>query len=86
MFWAVDRVVNSDSPIDEALKIYKEDVETNKKIGKHGSKLIEDGDVILTHCNAGALACVDYGTALGVIRAAKEEGKILRLYVLRHAH
>ncbi|ADP77970.1 translation initiation factor 2B subunit I family (IF-2BI) [Methanothermus fervidus DSM 2088] len=75
LFWAVDRVVNSDSPIDEALKIYKEDVETNKKIGKHGSKLIEDGDVILTHCNAGALACVDYGTALGVIRAAKEEGK-----------
>jgi len=52
-----------------------EDVETNRKIGEHGSKLIDNGDIILTHCNAGSLATVDYGTALGVIRAAWEQGK-----------
>jgi methylthioribose-1-phosphate isomerase len=75
LFWAVDRVLKSDNALDEALKMYDEDIETNKAIGKHGAKVIEDGDTILTHCNAGALACVDYGTALGVIRAAVEEGK-----------
>ena len=75
LFWAVDRVLKSDNALDEALKMYDEDIETNKAIGKHGAKVIDDGDTILTHCNAGALACVDYGTALGVIRAAVEEGK-----------
>ncbi|GAB4310016.1 MAG: S-methyl-5-thioribose-1-phosphate isomerase [Methanobacteriaceae archaeon] len=75
LFWAVDRVLSSDSPVDEAIKMYNEDVETNKSIGAHGSEIIDDGDTILTHCNAGALACVDYGTALGVIRAAFKQGK-----------
>ena len=75
LFWAVDRVLKSDNALDEALKMYDEDIETNKAIGKHGAKVIDDRDTILTHCNAGALACVDYGTALGVIRAAVEEGK-----------
>lgn len=75
LFWAVDRVMASDSPLEEALKMYQEDIDTNRAMGKHGAAVIEDGDTILTHCNAGALACVDYGTALGVIRAANEEGK-----------
>ena len=48
---------------------------TNRAIGKFGAEIINDGDTILTHCNAGALACVDYGTALGVIRYAFYEGK-----------
>ena len=75
LFWAVDRVLNSDNILDEALKMYDEDMKTNRAIGKFGSQIIEDGDTILTHCNAGALACVDYGTALGVIRAARDDGK-----------
>lgn len=75
LFWAVDRVLNSDDPLKEALKMYEEDMKTNRAIGKYGSEVIDDGDTILTHCNAGALACVDYGTALGVIRAAHEQGK-----------
>lgn len=79
LFWAVDRVLKSDNALDEALKMYDEDIETNKAIGKHGATVIDDGDTILTHCNAGALACVDYGTALGVIRAAFEEGKKIKV-------
>jgi len=79
LFWAVDRVLKSDNALNEALKMYDEDIETNKAIGKHGAKVIDDGDTILTHCNAGALACVDYGTALGVIRASFEEGKKIKV-------
>jgi len=87
LFWAVDRIMekarmaSGDAKalakviVDEAQRMADEDVETNRKIGKHGSKLIDDGDVVLTHCNAGSLATVDYGTALGVIRAAWEQGK-----------
>jgi len=87
LFWGIDRVLNKakDSSedagriatlvIEEAQKIADEDVATNRLIGTHGSELIHDGDVILTHCNAGALATVDYGTALGVIRAAFERRK-----------
>ncbi len=59
----------------EALDMLREDVEINRAMGKHGAALIDDGDVVLTHCNAGALATAGYGTALGVIRAAWEEGK-----------
>lgn len=79
LFWAVDRVLKSDNALEEALKMYDEDIETNKAIGRHGAEVIDDGDTILTHCNAGALACVDYGTALGVIRAAFEEGKKIKV-------
>lgn len=75
LFWAVDRVLNSDDPLKEALAMYNEDIDTNLAIGRHGAEIIEDGDTILTHCNAGALACVDYGTALGVIRSAFHQGK-----------
>jgi methylthioribose-1-phosphate isomerase len=59
----------------EALQVYAEDIEINRAMGRHGAKLIDDGDVVLTHCNAGALATAGYGTALGVIRAAWEAGK-----------
>ena len=75
LFWAVDRVLNSENPLEEALKMYQEDIDTNMAIGKYGSQIIDDGDTVLTHCNAGALACVDYGTALGVFRAARDAGK-----------
>ena len=53
----------------------KDDISINKKIGEYGNTVIDDGDTILTHCNAGALACAGYGTALGVIRAANEHDK-----------
>ncbi|WP_409197890.1 S-methyl-5-thioribose-1-phosphate isomerase [Methanobrevibacter acididurans] len=75
LFWAVNRVLKSDNPLTEAIQMYNEDIETNLNIGKYGSEIIDDGDTILTHCNAGALACVDYGTALGVIRSAHNQGK-----------
>jgi len=93
LFWAVDRVLNKASEtrgivnkvveavVQEAKKIADEDVQMNKKIGEYGSKLIKDGDTVLTHCNAGSLATVDYGTALGVVRAACEQGKKIRVVV-----
>ena len=77
--WAVERVLNSKSPIEEALRMYDEDVHTNMAIGKNGAAIIDDGDTVLTHCNAGSLACVDYGTALGVLRAANDEGKNIKV-------
>lgn len=77
--WAVERTLSSDSPLGEALRIYREDMETTRAIGEHGASIVEDGDTILTHCNAGALACVDYGTALGVIRAAHSMGKRVKV-------
>jgi methylthioribose-1-phosphate isomerase len=67
--------------ISEAKRICLEDIEINRQMGKYGSPLLADGDNILTHCNAGALATAGYGTALGVIRAAREEGKKLHVYV-----
>ena len=87
LFWGVDRVLSKARSAEgsveavkqvailEAQKIADEDAAQNRAIGKNGSVLIEDGDTILTHCNAGELATVEYGTALGVIRAAWEEGK-----------
>jgi methylthioribose-1-phosphate isomerase len=65
--------------VHEARRIAEEDIEVNKRIGKNGAKLLKDGDVVLTHCNAGALATVDYGTALGVIRSAWREGKRIQV-------
>lgn len=64
-----------DRALAEAKQIAEEDVAVNKKIGEYGSELLEDDDVVLTHCNSGRLACVDWGTALGVIRTAVEKGK-----------
>jgi methylthioribose-1-phosphate isomerase len=66
--------------LNEAQSIADEDVDTNKRMAENGAKLIRDGDTILHHCNTGALAVVDWGTALGVIRTAHEQGK--RIHVL----
>ncbi len=66
--------------VDEALAMQKEDIEINRRMGKHGAELIPDGARILTHCNAGALATAGYGTALGVVRAAVEAGKKIEVY------
>jgi len=64
----------------EAIRIGAEDIAINRRLGQNGCELIPDGARILTHCNAGALATAGYGTALGVIRAAREEGKTLHVY------
>ncbi|MEW6094132.1 MAG: S-methyl-5-thioribose-1-phosphate isomerase [Chloroflexota bacterium] len=66
--------------LEEAQKMADEDVAINKRMGEHGASLIDDGDTIIHHCNTGALAVVDWGTALGVIRTAHEQGK--RVHVL----
>jgi len=66
--------------LKEALEIETEDIEANRKIGFYGKDLIENGHSILTHCNAGALATAGFGTALGVIRAAAQEGKKIKVY------
>jgi len=88
LFWALDRMRHTwkshshDSPekiagflLQEANEIIAEDIRINRSMGKFGSGLLHDGDRILTHCNAGALATAGHGTALGVIRSAVEAGK-----------
>ena len=87
LFWGVDRVLNKAKTVSgdieeiksavivEAQKIADEDAQNNRAIGENGSVLIKSGDTILTHCNAGELCAVEYGTALGVVRAAWEQGK-----------
>ena len=65
----------------EAVKIRKEDLQACREMGRQGQVLIPDGSSILTHCNAGALATAGYGTALGVIRAARAAGKRIHVYV-----
>ena len=93
--WAVERVLNavrkrsagSDlaemrvEVLNEAQSIADEDVEINKRMAGHGAALIADGDTIIHHCNTGALAVVDWGTALGVIRTAVEQGKHVHVLV-----
>lgn len=92
--WAVERVMGVAAGVgggrsadevrrlilEEAQRIADEDVEINKRMAEHGAKLIDDGDTVIHHCNTGALATVDWGTALGVIRTAHEQGK--RVHVL----
>jgi methylthioribose-1-phosphate isomerase len=93
LFWAIDRIINiainnknksvdeiKELIIKEACKMDKEDVKTNMEIGRHGNEIINKNDTILTHCNAGALATCDYGTALGVVRAAHENGKNINVF------
>ncbi|TCK04641.1 S-methyl-5-thioribose-1-phosphate isomerase [Phorcysia thermohydrogeniphila] len=92
LFWALKkmkRIVEAGRTIEdivaaletEAVNIEQQDVETNKKIGQYGAELLSSREVILTHCNTGALATAGYGTALGVIRAAVEAGKEITVYV-----
>lgn len=93
--WAVDRVMRNANTVKDSLttddlrvyilaeaqKIANEDVEINKRMAEHGAALIKDGDTIIHHCNTGALATVDWGTALGVIRTAHEQGKKIHVLV-----
>ncbi len=92
--WAIDRIRRrvKESPHlsifelkaaveREALRILEEDVKCTRDLGEIGASLVEDGDVILTHCNAGALATAGYGTALSVIYRAKEQGKKIKVFV-----
>jgi methylthioribose-1-phosphate isomerase len=91
LFWAADRVLDKARDfsgtveglkalvVEEAQKIADEDAEANRAMGENGAALINDGDVVLTHCNAGELATVEYGTALGVIRAAWKQGKKIKV-------
>jgi len=94
--WGVDRVMKALNKIkiiesatteeiraaalEEAELIAEEDVAINRALGNIGASLLADGDVVLTHCNAGRLACVGWGTALGVIRSAAAEGKNISVY------
>jgi methylthioribose-1-phosphate isomerase len=92
LFWAVERMMAiventdgnvvdiKDALITEALEMLREDIEACRAIGKNGAALLPASASVLTHCNAGALACVSYGTALGVIRAAVEDGKSVKVY------
>ncbi|MGB7296638.1 MAG: S-methyl-5-thioribose-1-phosphate isomerase, partial [Candidatus Aminicenantales bacterium] len=94
LFWALERMTrvyeeNRLLPcgalglrlLREAQAIEAEDLEINTRIGASGKDLIEDGDSVLTHCNAGGLATAGYGTAIGIIRAAFEEGKKIHVFV-----
>ncbi len=92
LFWGIDRVLRRvrearsvtsarEAAVQEVKAMEEEDVAANRKLGKVGSGLIHDGDTVLTQCNAGALATVGYGTALGVVRAAVEEGKLVKVLV-----
>jgi methylthioribose-1-phosphate isomerase len=97
LFWAIERMKKrfeglltehsarikaiKETLIAEAILIGEEDIAINRRMGLNGRSLIKDGDRILTHCNAGALATAGYGTALGVIRAAREEGKNIHVFV-----
>jgi methylthioribose-1-phosphate isomerase len=67
--------------LDQAHRIAAEDIDTNRTLGRKGSTLVPPDAAILTHCNAGALACVGYGTAVGVIRAAAEVGRVRKVWV-----
>jgi methylthioribose-1-phosphate isomerase len=91
--WALDRMMSKAREVEagadglrqtvlaEAQNIADEDVEINKRMAVHGAQLIESGDTIIHHCNTGSLATVDWGTALGVIRMAHEQGKKVHVLV-----
>jgi len=93
LFWGIERMkrvaeANRDKKLDqirqilrdEAIRIEVEDLTICRNIGKWGATLIPEGATVLTHCNAGGLATAGYGTALGVIRAAHEAGKNIRVF------
>ena len=93
LFWAIKRMRDlyaslAGKPLEEiraamiaeAQAVKAEDIECCKSIGRHGADLVPDNKIVLTHCNAGALATAGYGTALGVIRAAVEQGKKIAVY------
>jgi methylthioribose-1-phosphate isomerase len=88
--WGLEKIMNvarsakdvsdlKESVVSEAKRMAEEDIAINMRMGKHGSQLFDDNDTVMTHCNAGALATVAYGTALGVIRATKDSGKKIKV-------
>ncbi|MEM3172033.1 MAG: S-methyl-5-thioribose-1-phosphate isomerase [Candidatus Nitrosotenuis sp.] len=88
--WGLEQIMNvatkgnsieeiKDLVINTAKQMAEDDIKINMTMGKHGSKLFDNNDTIMTHCNAGSLATVAYGTALGVIRATKEAGKNIKV-------
>jgi len=88
--WGLDKIMKiteqcktvseiRDNVIAKAKEMAEDDVNINKKMGKIGAELFQNNDTIMTHCNAGALATVGYGTALGVIRATNESGKNIKV-------
>jgi len=90
LVWGLDKIMNiakkgkdvsdiKESVIQTAKKMAEDDIQTNMIMGKHGAKLFDNNDTVMTHCNAGALATVGYGTALGFIRATKESGKKIKV-------
>jgi methylthioribose-1-phosphate isomerase len=94
LFWALERMRKAYSETrsrgvaavkrrlkDEAQSIYKQDIAANRQMGKFGAELLRGASRVMTHCNAGALATAGYGTALGVIRAMKESGKQVQVWV-----
>jgi methylthioribose-1-phosphate isomerase len=94
LFWAIERIktfvqANKDKDlgqvrsllVEESQRMIEEDIATNKKMGAYGEAFIADDDNIITHCNAGSIATAGYGTAEGVMRAAREAGKKIHVYV-----
>ncbi len=94
LFWAIDRIKklvqdNKDKDldtirqvlVDESQHMLEEDIATNKSIGRYGAPFVDDGDTIITHCNAGSIATAGYGTAEGVMRAAVAQKKKIHVYV-----
>jgi len=92
LFWGIDRAMGvaarskdaegaREALVREVIKMAEEDVAACKRLGRFGADLIDDGDTVITQCNAGALATVGYGTALGVLRAASEQGKCVKVIV-----
>ncbi len=88
VMWVLEKTKEERSPdelrqlvLSAAQRIADEDVEINKRMAEHGARLVDDGDTIIHHCNTGALATVDWGTALGVIRTAHEQGKKIHVLV-----
>src|SRR5579864_8913625 len=93
LFWAIRRMQDKfeslrirpigqirEAIIEEAQSMHAEDIAANQAMGRHGAALMPNSGGVLTHCNAGALATAGYGTALGVIRAAVEQGKKIHVY------
>ena len=73
--WGVERALAAADPVAGARRLAADDLERNRRLGAHGAELVPEGGRVYTHCNAGALACAGYGTALGVVRAAFERGR-----------
>jgi methylthioribose-1-phosphate isomerase len=80
LFWALDRMASASDYEMEARKIQSEDIENNRKIGAYGEKYLPEDSVVITHCNAGAIATGGWGTALGIIRSAREAGKNVKVF------